>query len=150
LVIVLVSTVALTSNYAKSKLEVSNAEAELIIQRLLYSSHGIAYHDPLSNRVYPGIIDTTKLENSFLEKTFFYGKENKHLGAQIMITEPKTDKKIASVIYNGKVYTRIAEEGAKGAGGVDVKRKEISVLVKEKEKLVPAIAKITLVTSRSS
>lgn len=152
LVIVILSVVAFTITYASKEIDVWRSEAETIAQRIIYSPHGISYHDPLSNRLYPGIIDTTKMKTEFLENAMFYGgkeEDKKHIGASIIITNQNTGDKIAEADYHPKTARRIEEKGFMGRGGVDAIEKELYVLVKEGEELIPAIAKITVVVPRS-
>jgi hypothetical protein len=150
LTIVILSVVLLTIAYANKNIQTWQVESEIIAQRILFAPDGLAYHDPLSNRVYPGIIDVEKLNTTILEESIFYGKENKHIGAKITLINKGTNQTIAETIYNNIVYQRIAERGFLGRGGVDVKEKQFYyVLAKNKEKLTPATAKITVVVPRS-
>jgi len=130
MVIVVFSIMFLIGIYFKFEVNISDAESELFIQRLLYSPHGISFYDPYSNRVYPGIIDLDNLD--LINKSVFYGEEQKHIGAKLSIYDINNNL-LAERIYNNVVYRRIAQEGK---GGVDVYRKKLYVLVKNESKQI--------------
>lgn len=138
MVIVIFSIMLLVGSYFKVEIIVSEAESELFIQRLLHSPHGISYFDPLSNRVYPGIINLDNLD--LLNKSIFYG-EQKQIGAKLTI-EDLDENLLAEHIYNNIVYRRIAQEGK---GGADVMRKSMYVLVKEDSEQIPGILRMEVV-----
>lgn len=149
--IVFFSIVFLTSWYARTEIQTWQTESELIAQRILYSPGGISYNDPLSNRLYPGVIDLTKFKDNsipLLDDSLFYGTENKHIGANITIIDLKKNQ-LAQGIYNNIVYRRIAEKGRLGRGGVNTVEKQIYVLAKDETKTIPAIAQITIVIPRT-
>jgi len=138
MVIVVFSILLLIGSYFKIEIVISEAESELFAQRLLYSPHGISYYDPLSNRVYPGVIDLNNL--GLLNKSVFYG-EQKQIGAKLNITD-LNGKLLAENIYNDVVYRRIAQEGK---GGVDVLRKSLYIIVKNESKQIPGILSMEVV-----
>ncbi len=151
MVIVLFSVIFLATWYAWQEIHSWQAESGLITQRMLYSINGISYHDPLSSRLYPGIIDLSKFQNNqipILDSSIYYGPENKHLGAKITIKDMQ-DNILREGIYNNDIYSRIVQEGRTGAGGIDVSRKKIYVLAKDTQQLIPAIAEITVVIART-
>jgi len=149
LVIVLSSVIFLTTMYINTEKETWKTESELFIHRLIYSPNGISYYDPLTNRVYPGIIDLKKIKNTeIINRSLFYGKDNKHIGANISVYD-KNDNLLAQGIYNEKVSKRIQEKGFLGVGGIDSKQKKYYILIKNKENYIPANMKITVVVPRS-
>jgi len=149
-IITALSIYILTSIFIQTEISVLNTDAELLSDRLLYSSYGISYYDPLSNRIYPGIIDISKLKDtSILEKAIFYGDKSTYLGAKITLTDNQGNI-IGESIYNNNAYRRIAEKGLKGKGGVELKEKEIYVLARDdKGNLKNTNLKISTVISRS-
>ena len=145
--------------YSDINISSHQAETELFINRMLYSPQGISYYDPISGRLYPGIIDLTKFETKTLpdsnktlytipslQKTMDFGLE-KHIGAEIFITD-LSDVPLKLAYYNERVYQR-KEETIAGPGGVDVEYKEIYVLAKQENNLIPAILYLHVVIERS-
>ncbi|MBW2966386.1 hypothetical protein KY342_04755 [Candidatus Woesearchaeota archaeon] len=130
MVIVVTSIIILISVHYRIELDVSGAESELFVQRLLYSPHGICFYDALSNRMYPGIVDLNNLD--LINKSIFYG-ENKHIGAKLTFTDINGNN-LAEKIYNDIVYRRIAQERK---GGVDVFRGSRYVLIQKDSKQIP-------------
>jgi len=59
------------SYYFGFSIDTKVAEAGVFTQRIVYSPNGLSYHDPLSNKVYPGIIDLEKFNNPILDKSIF-------------------------------------------------------------------------------
>ena len=138
MVIVITSILLLISLHYKIELDVSGAESELFVQRLLYSPHGLSFYDPYSSRLYPGIIDMNNLD--LIDNSLFYG-ENKHIGAKLTFTDLNNNN-LAEKIYNDIVYRRIIQEGK---GGVDVFRKSFYVFMRNESKQIPGNINIEIV-----
>ncbi len=147
--VMVVGTIFLIVNsYFSFKLDTKDAEAAIFTQRLIYSPNGLSYYDPLSNRLYPGIIDLSKIQDtSTINKSIFYGEESRHIGAKIIV-EQGSKKTIG--IYNPNVYKRIVERGFLGRGGVDVMHENIYVLTTSNlHNLTPGNLKLEIVIPRS-
>ena len=50
--------------------DISSTQAEIAVERLLYSADGISYYDMAIDRSYPLIINPEKCETSYLDKVF--------------------------------------------------------------------------------
>ena len=130
-----------TNIYSRIDVNEFNVEPDIFVQNMLYSPHGISYYDPISNRIYPGIID---LSNADVIDKINYSK---HTGADIKIKDFDGNILFEKTI-NRKTYMRRVE-GLPGAGGFDSRKKEIYVLVKDKGKLIPAKMEVEIVVQRN-
>lgn len=146
-IIAFVLIVTLFELYDHVKINSFNAESEIFIYRTLYSPHGLSYHDLISGRTYPGIIDLDNFKNNSLQTSVNYGTDNL-VGAKITLKH-LDGTAIESVIYNPQTYERIEERGISGPGGVDTMQKQIYVLINSKGKTMQGIIEYSLVVERS-
>jgi len=148
--IVTLVVILIVNAYIQKEVPVLDVDAELLIHRIINSREGISYIDPLSNRLYPGIIDITRFkEQPRLEKSIFYGDTSTYIGAKLTLTN-ESGNTIAEIIYNNKAYRRIAERGLRGKGGVEVREKQLYVLARNKKgELQKATLHTEVVISRS-
>lgn len=143
MVIVISSVLFIVLLFTKVEVSTWQTESEIFAQRTLLSPHGISYYDSLSNRVYPGIIDTGNFE------VFSNSIQTKRLAAKIELFD-QNNKLINKTYINENTYKNwIVKEGIGGIGGIDVSRKSLYVLVKEDEKLTPATISYTIIIPRS-
>ncbi len=128
LVVVLFSIVFLIRKYAVDNLDVQDVQAEVFINRILYSSNGILYADKELNTALPGIVDVNLLKNDVLDQLMNY-RDDSFIAAKIRLLD-SNGQEVASAIYNNQTYYRwlpIANINVQGKGGV--KRIEKSILV---------------------
>ena len=127
-------------------------ESEILIDRMLYSNNGLWLYDQDIGRLYPGILELETFKNkpkieSSLNKTMYYGKENKRAAAELVL-EDKDKNKFGPIYYNEQKYKEWVEwykAGViEGAGGRKGKTKEISVMIKDKDGSVPGTLSITV------
>jgi hypothetical protein len=126
------------------------AESEIFIHNILYSPNGISYYDGISGRLYPGTIDLSKLTNSttaLLQKSADFGAD-RHIGAKI-IAYSSEGAPLTYAVYNPLTYQRIEERGISGIGGVDVKEKQIYVLIKDGNSFYPGKISMSVLIERS-
>lgn len=139
---------AVLNIYVQTDISVEEAEAEIFSQRILTQPSLISYKDPYTRRVYPGIIDIQRFNDIDFDSKLSYSKDNTYLGAKIQIYNTKKDL-IAEKIFNEKAYRRIAEEGIRGKGGINVYEKDTAILIYAEGKLSNAIMHTSVVVSRS-
>ncbi|MBN1501915.1 hypothetical protein JW930_00085 [Candidatus Woesearchaeota archaeon] len=72
-------------------------------KRFLYSGNALAYRDPETARVYPGIIDFEKFNNETMEEAFSY--EKNYIAAKFELENLDTDE-IIGIYVNGRWYNR--------------------------------------------
>jgi hypothetical protein len=134
----------------KTEIYTTRTEAELFFYNLVYAPHGISYHDPLNNQLYPGIIDLTNIKDDkiiTLENSF---KIERKLAAEIKIENLDTGEKIDAKYDPFERFTKwMVLEGIGGPGGVEVVRKELYVLLREQSKINKGLLKITIVFPRT-
>jgi len=144
---ILVATVV--SYFVVEEASVLQTDAEIFTQRVLYSTNGISYVDPLTSRVYPGVIDLAKFNSiKNLEDSVFYGEKSTYLGAKFVLLD-MNKKLISSQVHRNNAYRRIAEQGISGKGGVEVFEKDLYVLINDKGEEKRGFLKIIVVMSRS-
>jgi hypothetical protein len=151
LVVVIMSIMLIVNLFIKTEIDTAQIEADLLLYQLVYSPHGISYHDPFSNRIYPGEIDITTSSPPYFQKILnisFYTKRK--IAAKIEIQNLDTNQKTESFFDPwGRFSKWIVLEGIKGIGGVDVFRKETYVLLRDQNKVDKGLLKMTIVIPRS-
>lgn len=137
--IVFFSIYFLVNLYNKVDINEFNVEPDVFVQNMLYSSHGLSYYDPITNRVYAGIID---LNSTVIDKIAY----SKHTGAKIIVKDFNGNVLFNKTI-NPKTYMRKVEK-LPGPGGFDSKEKKLYVLARAKEKLIPAQMEVEVIVQR--
>ncbi len=128
LIIVLFSVVFLIRQFVVNNLNVQDVQAEVFIDRVLYSPNGIIYYDNSVQRAVPGIIDPLKLNSDSLNSLADY-KNSNFIAANITLYDDKNNV-VSSAAYNKESYLNwnpIALSRLQGAGGV--KRTTKTILV---------------------
>ena len=128
LIIVLFSVVFLIRQFVVNNLNVQDVQAEVFVNRVLYSPNGILYYDNSIQRAVPGIIDPLKLKSEVLDLLIDY-KTNNFIAANITLFDAGGNV-VSSSAYNKESYLNwnpIALSRLKGPGGV--KRTTKTVLV---------------------
>ena len=128
LVIVLFSVVFLIRQFVVSNLNVQDVQAEVFIDRVLYSPNGILYFDSGPQRAVPGLIDQSRLKTEVLDSLMDY-KNNNFIAANITLFDTKNNI-VSSAAYNKESYLNwnpIALSRLQGSGGV--KRTTKTILV---------------------
>jgi hypothetical protein len=148
-IIILLVIIGFVNFYSKINIDPFESESETFVFRAVNSEYGISYVDPVSGRVYPGIIDITKFENSsipLLQDSIDFGKDN-HIGARFIVKDFNGNI-LASGVYNNQTFIR-KEEKRPGAGGVFVKEKQLYSLVNYNNQLIPGTLEMSVVVERS-
>ncbi len=148
------SVFILVRTYIKINVDVEGIEADLFLQRLIYSTNGISYFDKESQRLMPGIIDIEKFDSpdfeKNLEKAIFYGKANDHIGAKIIVLD-KEDKIETIKYYNKDFFEEkeiLAKAGlTKGVGGARITYRELSCFIKRGTAIRKGTIKVEIVMS---
>lgn len=144
LAVVFVIVVSLVSLYQK-EFQSKELEFEIFYNGLFLSKNGISYYDSTIDRVYPEIVDVTKLNDKYfqevLNKTFYYGLENKFMAANITLENSD------SQFYNLYWFNRFKPlVGKRGSGGVKSYEKTIPVLIRENNQIKQGKITIVLLT----
>ena len=165
LIIVLTSIVLLVRIYSITIVNSETIESNLFVQRLLYAPHGISYYDEELQRVYPGIVDASKIDGTYLTNIIFYKEENKYISAKISLyaaeefsktiskqseleTKLRLLEPLVEATYNEVWYNRWlprAQSGASGKGGAQKFVKLYPVTLKKDEEMLKAYLVITVV-----
>jgi len=127
--------------YAKVDIDTFNVEPDILVYSMIYSPHGLSYYDPISNRVYPGIIDLDNMD--VIDKIHY----SKHSGMNIVIKDLNDQYLLEKTINPGTYRRRV--ENIPGPGGFDSETKELNILVRKDGRLVPAKMEVEVVVQRT-
>ena len=144
---VLFSVVILVKIFIITNTDIRRVESNILVARLLYTKHGMAYFDEKLKRVYPGIIDWEKFKqistvnpNMLDMESINYGSENPIISAKIILKQEGKDD--TTIYYNkdkfDKWEPRVLSTVQGGAGSVKLFKESAYVLVKDKDKISQA------------
>ena len=140
LIIAFLSVIFLLRLLILNNIDISDAEARVLTNRIFYSPNIISYFDAEIERAYPGIIDFEKykkLENIDINemdaKTVTYGQDNKLIAAKL--TLKNIDSSAEDIVfYNKDNYNfwepRILSTVTGGSGSVKSVIEQRYVLIK--------------------
>ncbi len=133
LIIVLFSVIFLVRSYVVDNLNVQDVQAEVFVNKILYSPNGILYYDEDLKITVPGKINPSLLTNERLDALMNYRDESFIAGRLILFD--KQNKKVVSAFYNEKTYNRwVPLIGQPGKGGIKEITKSVIVTFIEEEK----------------
>jgi len=118
LIIVLFSVMLLVRQYVVDKLNVQNLQAEVFIDRFLYSPSGIIYYDAELKQYVPGTIDINKFNDEHINSFINYDSPT-FISANISLFDLKGNV-VKSAAYNKEKYKDwlpIAKTQRTGPGG---------------------------------
>lgn len=131
------------SSHFSSGLNTHYIENVILTRRLIYSPNLLAYQDPITSRVYPGIVDETKFNTQILDSKLVY--EEKRIAAVLELTNLETNETL-------KVY--VNEERARAwddyinIGGYDKSTLKRYVKIHNNGKFYQGILKMKVVTKQ--
>lgn len=147
LVIVLVAVTFLVKSAVTYKVDTKSAEAVLFQEEVLYTSPGIIYQDPVTQRPYPGIIDIALFTETRLGNAVRYQSENTQLAARLTLIG-MDGAEIRSIIYNKEWYNRwkpLDKPNLVGSGAVTSYTMVRYVLVQDSATRYPANLSIEVI-----
>ncbi len=130
------------SSQIKTNVNVNGIKAVIFANRLLYSPNSISYRDPITDRVYPGVIDPANFNENTLNKAFNYDKNL--IAAKLELKNFETNETIEA--YLNKEWYGRWEPLAK----FEQYEKTIKwryVLIKDNEKLAQGLLRIDTVVA---
>lgn len=87
----------------KVNIDIDDTKSLIFVKRLIYSPNSISYTDPVTERIYPGIIDIERFNPATLENTFNFTKNN--IAAKIELTNLENNEK-KEIYLNKEWYDR--------------------------------------------
>lgn len=145
LTIVLLSVIFMTQAFLRSESDTSYSRAEIFSQSLIYSPKGISYYSPLENRIYPGVIEPSRMDN--IEKRI---ETNQKISAMLELQDLQ-GRSIKKTYYKEEDFSNnfpIAQTGLPGKGGVLKLEKELFVLYKDNNMKKGKLKQIILIPRR--
>lgn len=159
LIAVLFAVVLIVKVYIITNVDIREAEANILINRLLYSKNGLSHYDESIKRVYPGVIDLDKFKqlsmnnpNALDSVVINYGSDNPIIAAKITLRGIDTYKGDPEIIvyYNkdrfDKWEPRTLSSIRGGAGTVKAFKEQNYVLAKEGDVVTPKILEFYIIS----
>jgi len=161
LVAVLFAVVLLVKVFLITNIDVKQVEANVLVNRILYSKGGLAYYDENIKRLYPGTVDLRKFmefgssnPNLLDNVAISYGFDNPVIAAKITLKnfpsyEMQNWNNLA-LFYNKGRFDKWAPRALPtvkgGAGSITAFEWKKYVIVKDGEKLVPAMMEFYVIS----
>lgn len=144
LVAVILVILGLVHMYVVTKIDTKDAEAAVLINRILFSPNGISYHDEELDRAYPGIIDLKRFNDYVINKSIAL-PENRIIAAKLTLSYINGTE-IRTAFFDEDLYTKWSPmTRVRGPGGKTKIVKVISVLVKDGNVLKKATLKFEVI-----
>lgn len=124
LVFVLLVVSIFTSGFVKKSIDVRDAEARILANRILYSPSSISRYDADMGKSYPGTVDINRMKNDILDKSV-YIKNNLVAAAKVTVKD-MSGTVMAEAVFNSLWYSRwqpmVGKRGSAGVGETVEKR----------------------------
>jgi hypothetical protein len=146
MVFVAMSIVVLVTKFVALSAEVGGAEANILINRFIFSPACLAYTDNTTFRPYPGLVDLSRFNSTVLDSCAYYGEINSYAAANLTLQFIGPGTKM-SVAYNAAGYALLKPKtGIDGPGGSTLYTDTRYVLVMDNSVLRRALLTIELLT----
>jgi len=130
LIIMMIVVIMIIKAFIITTVDIDGVQARIMQHRLLYSKSGISMYDAKIDRIYPGIIDSNRIDEVHLDEALFMDPNYIMAGK---ITLKYADGTIVKEAYfNKKWYERLnplSLTGMQGTGGADSFEYETYVLI---------------------
>lgn len=126
-------------------LEVKDVEANVLVNRLIFSPNCIAYENLDFGRVYPGIVDITRFNSAVLEECVYYGERNDFIAANLTLSYLDAAETQYTYLNKEGYILLQPRTNFKGEGGANYYAFERYVLVQDEENQRGAILTIEVV-----
>ena len=163
LIAVLFAVVLLVKIFIITTIDINQVEANVLINRILYSKGGLAYYDKNIGRLYPGIVDLNKFRelsasnpNLLDNLVISYGFDNPIIAAKITLKNmqlPNSQEKDWNnivIFYNKEKFEkwepRILSTVKGGEGIVKSFKEQKYVIVRNGEKLMNGILEFYIIS----
>ena len=130
------------SSQIKTNIDVKGIKTTIFVNRLLYSPNSISYRDPVTDRVYPGVINTDNFNENTLNKAFNYDKNP--VAARLELKNLETNETIEAYL-NKEWYDRW--EPLTKFEQYEKTIKWRYVLIKDNEKFIQGLLRIDTVVA---
>jgi len=156
IVIVMFAIMVLIRSYVTVTIDISELQANLFVNRVLYSPTAISYFDKDIERLYPGIIDFDKFKlqtnEKFLEKSVYYGEKNTEIGAKLVLKDLSENAELTTFYNEGffKEQKKLVDSGlTEGPGGARGYNKKYNVRIFKNNDLHEGILTVEVVIPNS-
>ncbi len=105
LVIVIIATSGLILGFIVNKVNVGEVESHILMHRLQFSREGITAYDSYTGRVYPGLVDKSKMTGEITTEKLadLLGAGEKEMAARFVLSD-FSDNELAKAYLNEKTY----------------------------------------------
>lgn len=155
MVVAVVVVVVLVNYYSNRDIDASGVERAGLLYRIYFDGNIITYKDPLTGRVYPGIIDIASFDETLLAKKFpgRSALSGESRVAACLGLSADTGPYQARTICTDKAmvdhYLPLAENGMTGPGSATMERVTLPISIKDGASLSPGKLIITVVRRNS-
>ncbi len=143
LVIILGTLFIILTSHFNTGLNSYEVENLILIKRLTYSPNLLAYQDPDTNRVYPGIIDIEKFSTENLEENLV--NKNKRLAVNMELTNLETNEMKRAYVNEQRAR---AWDDYVTIGGFDLSYLKRYVKIYDNDEFHPGILKVKVITKK--
>lgn len=102
LVIVIIATSGIILAFIVTNVSVGDVESHILLHRLQFSPEGIVKYDSETRRVYPGIVDVSRLSSNRLESALNAGK--KEVAARFKLVGLQDESELATAYLHEGTY----------------------------------------------
>ena len=147
MIVATLTVVMMIKTFLAVNISVSEAEANILMTRLVYSPYCLSYVNPDTGRAMPGLVDINKLNKDRLERCVNYGENNDYVAAKITIDYMDGGQSEERIIneMGYKVWDPIA--GREGPGGANYFVNSYYVLVIDRGKMRQAVLGIEVLNT---
>jgi len=133
-----------TSAFVREQIDIRDAEARILANRLLYSPTGISWEDKDLGRNYPGTVDLEKVNGDFIDRSLRM-EGNQMIAANIEVKN-NTGGLLGSAPYNIDWYERwLPLAGETGSGASTwIQEKRYVVVYRGRELIGPGVIEISM------
>jgi hypothetical protein len=146
-IVVMAAMFFLISYYSRSVVDVKPIQREVFINRMLYQPNALSYTDPLTGKVYPGIIMDSNFTSAHLDQAINYTYE-KQIMAKFELLRPDNAEVIKVAYYHGEWYKNLeplARSGVGGAGGASFEERTLPAVYWKGDARSPVLLKISTI-----
>ncbi len=146
LIIIAVAVYVFSVKFINLSVQSEEVEAEIIAKAML--GRGVAYQDPVTGRLYPGIVDLLQLKSRNLDD-MFYHENNRFISARVDI---QAEDILHTAYLNRKffdIWAPLAKSSVTGSGSATMVQKKFPVIIKDENRGRPGRMTVTVIMPNS-
>jgi hypothetical protein len=147
--IVLLEVKVFTTSFARTSMDIRDAEARIFANRILYSPEGISYFDVDLGRSHLGAVDFGRVDSSILDNALML-EDNQVIAAKVVLKNLR-GLTLKEAIYNEVWYMRwLPLAGRRGSGAAsEIIEKRYALIYENDNFREPGIVEIQMLVPNS-